>query len=69
MTRDQLLRTPRLTARELLASIPSGPGVDERILLAVEAALNHEWWRGYYSAKPETLTPQETAYLQWANRP
>lgn len=41
---------PRKEARQLLAEIPGGPGYDNRVVLAVECAMNLEWWRGHHSA-------------------
>ena len=52
MTREQIDAIPRKEARQLLASIPAGQGYDNRVLLAVEQAMNLEWWRGYYAALP-----------------
>lgn len=51
MTEEQLAALPRRTAGEILAAIPGGPGYDDRVLLAVEGAMNLEWWRGYYAGK------------------
>jgi len=50
MTRDQLDATPQQTAQQVLVSVPGGPGYDARVLVAVEQAMNLEWWRGYYTA-------------------
>lgn len=50
MEKEQIDAIPRKEARELLASIPGGRGYDDRVLLAVEQAMNLEWWRGYYAA-------------------
>lgn len=50
MTKEQIDAIPRKKARELLASIPGGRGYDDRVLLAVEQAMNLEWWRGYHAA-------------------
>jgi hypothetical protein len=50
MTREQIDAIPRKEARELLASVPAGRNYDDRVLLAVEQALNLEWWRGYHAA-------------------
>jgi hypothetical protein len=30
--------------------VPAGRNYDDRVLLAVEQALNLEWWRGYHAA-------------------
>lgn len=51
MTKDEIDAIPRKQARQLLAEIPAGHLYDERVLRAVESALNLEWWRGYYAAK------------------
>jgi len=51
MTKEQLEAIPRLDARQLLARIPASPGYDDRVLLAVEQAMNLEWWRGYHAAR------------------
>ena len=53
MTLDDLQKYPRKTARELLASVAAGRGYDDRLLIAVECAMNLEWWRGYNAAKLE----------------
>jgi len=50
MTKEQLDAIPRKQARQWLAQIPAGPGYDDRVLLAIEQAMNLEWWRGYYAA-------------------
>jgi hypothetical protein len=50
MTKEQIDAIPRKEARSLLASIPAGSGYDDRVLLAVEQAMNLEWWRGYHAA-------------------
>lgn len=51
--KEQIDAIPRVEARQLLASIPGGRGYDDRVLIAVEQAMNLEWWRGYYAAKQE----------------
>lgn len=51
MTRDQIDAIPRVEARQLLARVPAGPRYDDRVLLAVEQAMNLEWWRGYHAPK------------------
>lgn len=53
MDREQTFAIERKDARKLLAEIPMGKGYDDRVLLAIEQALNLEWWRGYYAAKDE----------------
>ncbi len=50
MTKEQIEAIPRKEARQLLASIPAGNGYDDRVLVAVEQAMNTEWWRGYHAA-------------------
>lgn len=42
---------PRRTAEQIVASVPLGRGVEERIILAIEVAMNEEWWRGYYAGR------------------
>lgn len=49
MKKEQLDAIPRVEARQLLARIPAGNGYDDRVLVAVEQAMNLEWWRGYYA--------------------
>jgi hypothetical protein len=53
MTKEQLEAIPRVDARQLLARIPAGQGYDDRVLVAVEQAMNLEWWRGFYAALSE----------------
>jgi len=57
MLKEQIDAIPRVEARQLLARIPAGDGrYDDRVLLAVEQAMNLEWWRGYYAAKtPDSI--------------
>ena len=54
MDKKEIDAIPRIEARQLLARIPAGRGYDNRVLLAVEQAMNLEWWRGYWSAKSES---------------
>ena len=56
VTEEQLKQIPRLTAAELLASIPLGPGIEQRTALAVEAAMTQEWWRGYWAGRAAAET-------------
>lgn len=49
MTREDLSKIPRVEAAEMLVNIPAGPGYEHRVLLAVESAMNIEWWRGHYA--------------------
>lgn len=51
MTKEQIDAIPRVEARKLLASIPAGVGYDDRVLLAVEQAMNLEWWRGFHAPR------------------
>lgn len=60
MTKEQIDAIPRKEARQLLAEIPFGVGYDDRILLAVEQALNLEWWRGYHAALRRTYPEQDS---------
>jgi hypothetical protein len=57
MTKEQIDAIPRKEARQILAQIPGGPGYDDRVLLAVEQALNLEWWRGYHAPACREETP------------
>lgn len=50
MTPEDLAKIPRKTAREMLGEIQAGDGFEHRVLLAVECAMNLEWWRGYHAA-------------------
>jgi hypothetical protein len=50
MTKEEIDAIPRKEARQLLAQIPMGRGYDDRVVLAVEQAMNLEWWRGYHAA-------------------
>jgi hypothetical protein len=59
MTKEEIDAIPRVEARLLLARIPMGRGYDDRVLLAVEQAMNLEWWRGYHAA---SRTPQESEH-------
>lgn len=64
MTKEQIDAIQRVEARQLLARIPAGPGYDDRVLLAVEQAMNLEWWRGYHAAQSsplDSLTPEQYA--------
>lgn len=49
MTREQLRSLPRRRPDEVLALVEGGPGYHQRIVLAVEAYTNEEWWRGYFA--------------------
>lgn len=53
MTRNEINAIPRKTASQLLSEIPAGGGYERRVELAVEQALNLEWWRGYHAASDE----------------
>jgi hypothetical protein len=50
MTKEEIDAISRKTARQVMASVPAGRGYDDRLLLAVEQAMNLEWWRGYHAA-------------------
>jgi hypothetical protein len=56
MTKDEVDAIPRVTASQLMAQIPAGRGYDDRVDLAVEQALNLEWWRGYHAALATSVT-------------
>ena len=68
MTRQILSKIQRRTADEVISAVPLGPGVDQRTALAVEAAMNEEWWRGYYAGRgvADSLPPKrfEDGYLK-----
>lgn len=49
MTRAQLRAAARRDASGVIASVPGGAGYDNRVVMAVELAMNQEWWRGYYA--------------------
>lgn len=49
MTREQLRAIARRDASGVIASVPGGTGYDTRVVMAVEIAMNQEWWRGYYA--------------------
>lgn len=51
MTEQELEKIKRKSAREWLISIPLGHGVDERQEVAIECAMNEEWWRGFHAGK------------------
>lgn len=65
MTPQTLATIRRKTATEVIESVPLGPGVSHRINIAVEVAMNEEWWRGYYAgvgvAGRDPNPPQITA--------
>lgn len=50
MTKEEIDAIPRRTAREILASVPGGRGYDDRVMAAIEQAMNLEWWRGWHAA-------------------
>lgn len=67
MTEDQIKAIPRRTAEQVLVAVPGGPGYEHRVLLAVEIAMNEEWWRGYWAsgremAHQEELGPKAPAF-------
>jgi hypothetical protein len=51
MNEEELTKMPRQTARDILTAIPGGPGYEARVELALEVAMNTEWWRGYYAGR------------------
>ena len=51
MTPQRLAEIPRRTAHEVVLDVRLGAGVESRTVLAVEAAMNEEWWRGYYAGR------------------
>ena len=61
MTRAQLAQCANETAADLFARVPMGKGYYERIEVAVETALNVQWWRGYYAAVDLALSLEEAA--------
>jgi hypothetical protein len=59
LNKDEIDRIPRKTAEEVLSGVPPGPGVEQRTKLAVEVAMNLEWWRGYHAALAEVLAARK----------
>jgi hypothetical protein len=57
MTAEELKQYPRKTAQQLLVELPGGRDYEKRTEIAVECALNLEWWRGYHAAKAELASP------------
>ena len=55
MTKDQLDQISRVEARQLIARIPAGLKYEDRVILAVEVAMNQEWWRGAESMRAAIL--------------
>lgn len=56
MTKEEMESRPRKNANELLpADTPMS------IVLAVEVALNYEWWRGYHVGQGEALAAMDRA--------
>lgn len=56
MTRDDLAKYPRKTAKEILAEARLGALPTRSLELLVECALNLEWWRGYHAATSQTIS-------------
>lgn len=48
-TREQIAALPRRSAREIVALVAGGLGYHERLTIAIEEAINQEWWRGYFA--------------------
>lgn len=51
MKRSDLDKIPRRSAEDVLIGVPGGQGYEARVMLAVEAAMSEEWWRGYYAGR------------------
>ncbi len=49
MTREELSKIERKTPAEITADIMNTSRVQD-IQIAVECAMNQEWWRGYHAA-------------------
>jgi hypothetical protein len=58
MTEEQLDKIKRRAADQVLIDVPGGVGYEQRVLIAVEAAMNEEWWRGYYAGRKRQLWRQ-----------
>ncbi len=56
---------PLRTAQEILNAIPGGPGYEARVELALEVAMNTEWWRGFYAPR-DTVIATEIERLRQA---
>lgn len=54
---EGILDRPRLTAREVLIGVAGGLGYYERQVVAVEVAMNNEWWLGYAAAIAASRPP------------
>jgi hypothetical protein len=65
MTREELAATPRKTAEEVILSVPLGPGTEQRTRVAVESAMNTEWWRGYRAAQAKAAEIAEERHVTW----
>lgn len=52
---EDLAKMPRKTAAQIISESRIGelPGGVERLAIAVEIALNQEWWRGKYAGLNE----------------
>jgi len=61
MTKAQLREMPRRTAAELLLALADGPE-KQRLLIAVECALNYEWWHGRYAKDSDEAPRQRWSY-------
>jgi hypothetical protein len=51
MTEEQLVVIKRRSAEEVLTDVPGGPGYERRVEIAVETAMNENWWRGYHAGR------------------
>jgi len=49
MTKEQVDAIPHRSPKQILADIPLGAGHWDRVELALEEAMNIEWWRGFYA--------------------
>jgi hypothetical protein len=55
MTLDELTAIPRKNAEEVLIGVPGGQGYEQRVKVAVEVAMNIEWWRGYHAGQKAAI--------------
>jgi hypothetical protein len=51
MIEEELAKSRRLSAREILSAIPGGHGHRKRVEFALEVAMNTEWWRGFWAGR------------------
>ena len=51
MNEEELTKMPKQTARDILNAIPGGRGYETRVEIALEVAMNTEWWRGFWAGR------------------